>query len=91
MIINYNAGKMDLDGTAPQLSVTFHAPQYELVFNVQKIAISGKMQQKEVTPTQSTQEVVPDGQFTGLSKVVVNPIPHNYGHITFNGGVITVS
>lgn len=92
MIINYNAGKMDVDGTAPQLSVTFHAPQYELIFNVQKIAVSGKMQKKEIVPTEQTQTIHADSGFTGLSEVVIAPIPQNYGRITYEtGGIITIN
>ena len=91
MIINYNAGKMDLDGKAPQLSITFHAPQYELIFNTQKIAISGKMQRKEIVPTEETQTIHADSGFTGLSEVVIAPIPQNYGKITYDGGIITIN
>jgi len=35
-------------------------------------------QEKEVTPTKETQFITPDVDFTGLSKVTVNPIPDNY-------------
>lgn len=35
-------------------------------------------QEKEVTPTKETQILEPDKDFTGLSKVTVNPIPNEY-------------
>ena len=40
--------------------------------------ILANMQEKEVTPTKEIQEVVPDIQYDGLSKVRVNPIPDEY-------------
>lgn len=50
-----------------------------------------QLQQKEVTPTNSIQNVVPDSGYDGLSKVVVNKIPSNYGLISYNGSSIRVS
>ena len=40
--------------------------------------ILANMQEKEVTPTKEIQEVVPDIQYDGLSKVTINPIPDEY-------------
>ena len=43
-----------------------------------------------VTPTQSTQTLnTKDKTMTG--NVTVNPIPSNYGLVTWNGSVLTVS
>ena len=40
--------------------------------------ILANMQEKEVTPTKEIQEVVPDIQYDGLSKITINPIPDEY-------------
>lgn len=50
-----------------------------------------KTQAKTVTPSAETQEIYADDGFAGLSKVTVNPIPQNYGLITYNGSYILVS
>lgn len=44
----------------------------------------------EVTPSASTQ-TLPTTNRLLTQDVVVNPIPNNYGLITYNGSVITVS
>ena len=44
----------------------------------------------EVTPSAETQTLSTDGLMMA-GNVVVNPIPNNYGLITYNGSVITVS
>lgn len=41
--------------------------------------------------TQEEQILLPDSQYDGLSQVTVNPIPSNYGLITWNGSILTVS
>ena len=43
-----------------------------------------------VTPTQQTQTLPTDGRYL-RSDITINPIPSNYGLITYNGSVITVS
>ena len=43
-----------------------------------------------VTPTQSTQTLSTAFK-TCVNNIVVNPIPSNYGLITWNGSVLTVS
>lgn len=43
-----------------------------------------------VTPSDSTQTLDTRGK-TMLSDITVNPIPSNYGLITWNGSVLTVS
>ena len=44
----------------------------------------------EFTPTQSTQVVEIDGK-RAEGDITINPIPSNYGLITWNGSVLTVS
>ena len=44
----------------------------------------------EVTPSGSIQ-ILPIEGMRATSNVVVNPIPHNYGLITWNGSYLTVS
>ena len=46
--------------------------------------------QTEVTPTQETQ-VLQTTNRTVVSNIVINPIPSNYGKITWNGSTLTVS
>lgn len=43
-----------------------------------------------VTPTQSTQTLLTDDMLM-TNNVTINPIPSNYGLITWNGSVLTVS
>lgn len=44
----------------------------------------------EFTPTQETQ-TVPTADKVLLDDIIIHPIPQNYGLITWNGAVITVS
>ena len=44
----------------------------------------------EFTPTQSTQ-IVPTENKILAENIVINPIPSNYGLITWNGSFLTVS
>lgn len=44
----------------------------------------------EITPTQETQTLA-TAEKTVLENIVINPIPSNYGLITWNGSVLTVS
>lgn len=45
---------------------------------------------KTVTPTDEEQIVRPDTGYTGLRTVTVERIPSSYGHILYNGSVLTV-
>ena len=40
--------------------------------------ILANLQEKEVTPTKEQQEIVPDKNYDGLSKVIIKPIPDEY-------------
>lgn len=44
----------------------------------------------EFTPTRETQTVGTAGKLL-LENIVINPIPQNYGLVTYNGSIITVS
>ena len=44
----------------------------------------------EVTPSENTQ-LIDCGGLVALRDIVVNPIPSNWGKITWNGSVLTVS
>lgn len=54
-------------------------------------ASTASLQDKTVTPTQSTQTISADAGYGGLGTVTVNPIPSNYGLVTYNGSVITIT
>ena len=43
----------------------------------------------EVTPSEETQTLLTHG-LTVVQDIVVNPIPTNYGRITYTAGIITV-
>lgn len=53
--------------------------------------VRGRTQERTATPTDDLQEILPQEGFDALSKVIVNPIPSNYGKITWNGQYILVS
>ena len=44
----------------------------------------------EFTPTRETQVVVTARKVV-LDNITINPIPQNYGLVTYNGSVITIS
>lgn len=54
------------------------------------LIIAGAQPNKTVTPSDFEQVVLPDEGFNSLRKVTVEPIPSNYGHIAYNGSVLTV-
>lgn len=56
-----------------------------------RISGTGSLQDKTVTPSEETQTVHADFGYDGLRNVTVNPIPSNYGLITWDGNTLTVS
>ena len=53
--------------------------------------IEGRYQDKTVTPSETAQVVRADPGYGALSRVTVEAIPSNYGKITWDGSVLTVS
>lgn len=53
--------------------------------------VNVRLQNKEVTPSATAQIVVADSDFDGLSEVIVNSIPSNYGLIEWIDGHLRVS
>lgn len=53
--------------------------------------IAGRFQSKTVTPTAAGVTVLPDSGYNAMTSVEVSPIPSNYGLITWDGSVLTVS
>ena len=49
-----------------------------------------RTQSKAAIPSQEAQIITPDEGYL-LDSVTVAPIPSNYGLITYNGGILTVS
>ena len=46
--------------------------------------------QTEITPSEETQ-ILQTESTTVLQNIIINPIPSNYGKITWNGATLTVS
>ena len=46
-------------------------------------------QTKAITPSDSVQTIEGDAGYL-LKSVIIEPIPSNYGHIGYNGGILTV-
>lgn len=50
-----------------------------------------RLQEKEITPSEEDQTIVPDIGFAGLNKVVVHAIPNNYGLVSRVGTALVIS
>ena len=57
----------------------------------QYVAIPPILEERTATPSAETQILTPSEGVQGFSKVTVGPIPQNYGLITYNGSIITVT
>lgn len=84
------SASLNADINAPSLSVKFNAPTLNAGTGPQRIGGQAYAGPYAVTPTTSTQTLSTSGK-TMTDDVVVNPIPSNYGLITWNGAILTVS
>lgn len=55
------------------------------------VRVVGNLEDITVTPTQARQVITADAEFDAIATVTLEPIPSNYGLITWNGSVLTVS
>ena len=73
------------------LSVALPAPTN---LTVMQYGVYGDTEEYEgsyvFTPTQSTQ-TIPIADKKATQDIIINPIPSNYGLITWNGAILTVS
>lgn len=74
---------LEVEERLPSLSLGIESPII--------VTQAKNFQEKTVTPSEYTQIVRADDGHDALSSVRVNPIPSNYGRITWNGSVLTVS
>lgn len=54
-------------------------------------ASMGNLQKKSIVPSNERQVLFPDRGYSGMNVVVVEPIPSNYGKITYDGSKIIIS
>ena len=86
--------KIDVSITDPAVEVSVRSPRGEIALgnpilreHVDTEPYTGSY---TVTPTQSTQVLLTD-DLRMTDNVTINPIPSNYGLITWNGAVLTVT
>ena len=60
------------------------------LFVPEKVGVNPYEGSYEYTPTDSTQVIAINGK-RATSDITINPIPSNYGLITWNGATLTVS
>lgn len=65
--------------------------KFQVTDLVKVVSGGGSLQDKSVTPTDETQVVRADFGYDGLNTVTVDPIPSNYGLITWDGTTLTIS
>lgn len=78
----------------PSLSINFSEPALGVSTGIPIVRDGGEFQpyegEYEVTPSLETQVLETNG-LRMTRNVTINPIPSNYGLITWNGSVLTVS
>lgn len=55
------------------------------------VQVIANLEDITVTPASTRQIITADPGFNAIGSVVIEPIPSNYGLITWNGSVLTVS
>lgn len=93
MILTEQTIIVELENTEQQITVEMESGEQSVSVLPEAITITGTDPYEgsyEVTPTQSTQTLLTEG-LRMTANVVINPIPSNYGLITWSGSVLTVS
>lgn len=85
MIVTYNAPCVRVEFQAPSSSVSTGIPVVKEYIDADPY--TGEV---EVTPSAETQMLPTTGKRL-LQNITIKPIPSNYGLITWNGSVLTVS
>ncbi len=62
-----------------------------LIGEIKLAGVPPNLQEKTVAPSISAQEITADSGYDGLSRVIVEAIPRNYGLITYSGYELTIS
>ena len=76
---------------SPPIPLSIHgAETVRLAIDGRIEAADAKTQEKTATPTAEARIITPDAGYL-LSQVTIEPIPQNYGLITWNGSILTVS
>lgn len=85
-----------VDGGEIELTLTIDGGEFSLSEMIEGGELSSStfivpnLQNKTITPTDEDQIVTADTGYNGLHSVTVERIPSNYGHISYNGSVLTV-
>ena len=56
-----------------------------------ELEVAKVLRSLSVTPTNASQLFIPEEGVDGFSRVEVDAIPSNYGLVTYNGSIITIS
>ena len=80
MIVNPIVIDMDV-GTPTQIPMSVESTQTTIGMGFDEainVVVRGRVQEKEVTPTEEVQSILPDEDYDALSKVTVDAIPSDY-------------
>ena len=78
------------EGLEQAISV-FAEGREQMIIVSPELEVAKIMRPLSVTPTNEAQVFLPDPGVDGFSRVEVDAIPSNYGLITWDGSVLTVS